>query len=235
MPTGISLERLKASPPAGLLSSYFWKLKFFLGGTVSQRFWHTRYKQGGTSGPGSYGRLAEFKTSVLNGVIEAHNVSSVLDLGCGDGNQIRKLHPIRYIGIDVSTDAIDRCRKQHKEDPTKSFICQTDVADESADMTISLDVIYHLVEDSVFEAYMRDLFDRSERLVLIYSSNFEQLCLNPFARLTHVRHRAFTKWIRRNRPNWTLEEHISNPYKKVGSGSSENVSYADFYLYRRGI
>jgi hypothetical protein len=39
------------------------------------------------------------------------------------------------------------------------------------DLELSLDVIYHLVEDEVFDAYMRSLFAHAGRFVVIYSSN----------------------------------------------------------------
>jgi hypothetical protein len=32
----------------------------------SASFWENRYREGGSSGPGSYGRLSEFKAEILN-------------------------------------------------------------------------------------------------------------------------------------------------------------------------
>ena len=40
-----------------------------------------------------------------------------------------------------------------------------------ADLSLSLDVIYHLVEDDVFEYYMRTLFEASNGYVIIYASD----------------------------------------------------------------
>lgn len=40
-----------------------------------------------------------------------------------------------------------------------------------ADLSLSLDVIYHLVEDEVFETYINTLFKSARRYVIIYSSN----------------------------------------------------------------
>ena len=75
---------------------------------------------------------------------------------------------------------------------------------ERADLTLSLDVIYHLVEDTVFECYMRTLFDSSKRYVIVYASDTDD---NPIHEGTHVRHRKFSRWIRENAPNWTLVKH----------------------------
>ena len=40
-----------------------------------------------------------------------------------------------------------------------------------ADLAISLDVVYHLIEDQVFEAYMKHLFAAGKRYVVVYSTN----------------------------------------------------------------
>ena len=52
--------------------------------------------------------------------------------------------------------------------------CFTDRAGVfTADLALSLDVIYHLTEDTVFEAYMRHLFAAGSRFVIIYATDRE--------------------------------------------------------------
>ncbi len=53
----------------------------------SQDYWVKRYAKGGNSGPGSYSELAKFKASVLNAFVREHGIQSVIEFGCGDGNQ----------------------------------------------------------------------------------------------------------------------------------------------------
>ena len=53
----------------------------------SNEYWENRYKNNETSGDGSYGKLALFKSSIINNFIKDYNIKSILDLGCGDGNQ----------------------------------------------------------------------------------------------------------------------------------------------------
>src|SRR5204862_457638 len=80
----------------------------------------------------------------------------------GDGSQLELAEYPEYIGVDVAPSAVELGRKKFADDPTKSFYLPEDVpADLKADLVLSLDVIYHLVEDAVFDRYMRDLFDRS--------------------------------------------------------------------------
>jgi hypothetical protein len=93
---------------------------------------------------------------------------------------------------------------------------------------MSLDVIYHLVEDDVFEDYMRRLFETSSRFVAIYSSDKDE---KPSARAPHVKHRKFSRWIDKNEPSWRLAEFIPNKYPF--SEDQRSGSFADFYIYTK--
>lgn len=54
----------------------------------SAAYWEKRYERGGTSGPGSCGRLAQFKAEVVNRFVAEHDVQSVVEFGCGDGGVV---------------------------------------------------------------------------------------------------------------------------------------------------
>jgi len=193
----------------------------------SADYWERRYRAGGTSGAGSYDRLAQFKAEVLNGFVKTHDIRTVLEAGSGDGSQLEIAEYPTYIGVDVAPSAVELGRKKFADDPTKTFYLPDEVpADLKADLVLSLDVIYHLVEDDVFDRYMRDLFDRSSRYVIVYSSNSDEL-LDPGR---HVRHRAFTKWIDQHRPDWRLVENIPNAYP-FDTADPKRTSFADFYIY----
>lgn len=203
-----------------------WRGRGGPGGTAA--YWEERYRAGGTSGAGSYGALAEFKAAVLNDFVEQERIESVIELGCGDGNQLALARYPRYLGLDVSRTAIDMCRRRFAADPTKTFERyggrrHSRLAAQSADLAISLDVIYHLIDDHVFEAYLDDLFRAARRFVIIYSSDSE--LPDPAG---HVRHRHFTPWISRTQPQWELARKVPNPY----SGADPSA-VADFHVYRR--
>jgi len=192
----------------------------------SARYWEERYVRGGTSGAGSYGQLARFKADVLNELARSHHTSSVIELGCGDGNQLSLAEFPRYLGLDVSPTAVDVCIRRFADDPTKSFIVydprhfRDPAGFLVADLALSLDVLYHLVEDEVFEAHLHQLFDAARRLVVIYAYD----CDAPY-RTPHVRYRRFTDWVVRNRPEWRLAQQIPNKYK----GDLDTLS--DFYVF----
>lgn len=175
---------------------------------------------------GSYNQLAEFKAEVINSFVQKHNISSVIEFGCGDGNQLRLAQYPSYLGFDVSEKAISICRELFSEDTSKQFALMKDLYGQRAQLTLSLDVIYHLLEDHVFEEYMRKLFDTSDKYVVIYSSNTNEQ-IPPVA--PHVKHRKFTDWIDEVRPNWKLIQHIPNKYPYFGK--DDTGSFADFYIY----
>jgi len=209
-----------------LAAAYVWFADRKFNGSAS--YWEERYLRGGSSGAGSYGELAEFKARVLNEFVARHGIRTVIEYGCGDGNQLRLADYPDYIGFDVSPKAIEICRAAFAGDPTRSFRLNRDYAGETAELVLSLDVIFHLVEDEVFESYMRSLFASATRFVIVYATNTDE---QESPRSPHVRHRKFTRWVESSIPGWRLLEHIENQvhYDPArGSGSP-----ASFFVYER--
>jgi hypothetical protein len=198
----------------------------------SEAYWVDRYAGGGSSGRGSYGIYAEFKAEVLNAFIVEHGVTSVIEFGCGDGNQLSLGVYPRYRGFDVSEHAIAACRALFSDDESKSFAPLADYAGEKADLVLSLDVIYHLVEDEIFDSHMRTLFGAAERFVIIYSSNSDDLRRSY---KSHVRHRRFTDWIGDNLPNWNLQERIANPHRGTGFWRGRPESEPAFFVFEKAV
>ena len=181
---------------------------------------------GGNSGLGSYGEVAEFKAGVINRLIRDYEIKSATELGCGDGNQLGMFKFPLYVGMDVSRKAISMCQQKYFQDGAKTFVQYKPEEPKGAlepyrsEMALSLDVIYHLVEDSVFDRYMRDLFSLAQRFVVIYSSNAD----GDDGLIPQYKNRRFTVWIEENLRGWELVERVSNPHTRV--------SGADFFIYR---
>ena len=199
----------------------------------SRPYWQRRYERGGDSGEGSCGHLAAFKAEFLNAFVAERAVRSVIEFGCGDGNQLALAGYPSYIGLDISRAAIERCREQFAGDRTKSFYLYDPAAfvDRAelfrAELALSLDVIYHLTEDAVYERYMAHLFAAAERLVIVYSSN--QAEGRTFA---HMKHRRFTDWVSRNAAQWQLDAKVDNKYP-YDPRNPEGTSVSDFYVFER--
>jgi hypothetical protein len=194
----------------------------------SANYWDRRYIAGGNSGAGSYNQLSEFKAEFLNEFVVRNDIQSVIEFGSGDGAQLALSNYKNYIGVDVSKAAIDATRSRFATDPTKRFYETTELPNGlTAELSLSLDVVYHLVEDEVYNGYMRALFDAGTRFVIIYSSNVDSPSKAP-----HVRHRRFTDWVSSERAEFALIDHVPNPYP-FDERDAGNTSFADFYVFAR--
>jgi SAM-dependent methyltransferase len=193
----------------------------------SRTYWETRYAGGGNSGAGSYGVLANYKSAFLNRFFSQRDVKSVVDFGSGDGNQLAVLRIAAYTGVDVSETAIELCKAQFEGRKGWQFVHDDGSQDLqfTADVGLSLDVIYHLVEDDVFERYMRRLFKSAGRYVVVYSTDF-----NEWAEAPHVRHRSVTAWTARNIKGWDVIARPQNPYF-FREYDDRNTTFAGFIIF----
>jgi SAM-dependent methyltransferase len=197
-------------------------------------YWERHYARGGHSGEGSGGRLAEFKAEVLNGLVAAHDIGSVIEFGCGDGRQLALARYPRYLGLDVSPTTLRRTAASFADDPTKGFLCYdpTAFADPAgyltAELALSLDVIYHLVEDEVYERHLRHVFGAGSRLVVLFTSDADRLPGTPRS-APHVRHRPVVRDVAERFTRWRLRERIANRYPYQGAHTP--TSFADFLVY----
>jgi hypothetical protein len=222
-------------PFIGILARTLWAKAHNLGFRTSGEYWESRYAAGGNSGAGSYGPLAEWKAEVLNDLVRANNIVSVVEFGCGDGAQLTLARYPSYVGIDVASTAVQMCIEKFRGDPTKSFFAIDPRAMSDplgrlrAEMSLSLDVLYHLVEDEVRDSYLVRLFESATRFVVIYSSDGPAPTVSA-----HERHRPFTGWVRENISGWRLSNRIPNPHAmRTTVDDPELTSPADFFVYEK--
>jgi hypothetical protein len=199
----------------------------------SAKYWDNRYATGGNSGDGSYTHLAEFKADIINTFIKTYEIRDIIDYGVGDGNQLKLLdisHLSLFTGLDVSPTVIDRLSRGYSDISNIKFLCTAglDFSGHCADMVMSCDVIYHLIEDSIYNDYMKNLFSMAKKYVIIYAKD------EDIHHCRHVRFRKFSDYISRNFPEWTLQSHIPNKYPQVILGrDNKTTSPSDFYIYTR--
>lgn len=199
---------------------WLWKRWFRSSGV----HWQRHYKRGGDLGPGSYGESATYKADLINKVIRERGIYSIIEFGCGDGNQLSYLEVDQYIGLDISKVAIQRCIASHGGSAKRSFIWydpnyfHDPLHIVGADCAMSLDVIFHLIEDDVFDQYLRTLFNCGRRFVIIYGLDVDE------AQSAHVsvRFRKFSKYIATRFPEFRVSLHVP----RLGK-------FGDFYLYER--
>lgn len=191
----------------------------------SGKYWEDRYAKGGNSGAGSYGELARFKAEVLNRFIREHSIQSVVEWGCGDGHQLSLLEVDQYTGLDVAQTSITQCKERFADQPNYAFwLNHPGVQPENhrADLSLSLDVIYHLIEDDVYHAYLGQVFSSAHRFVIMYSTNTNDQAERQSG---HVRHRLFAKDVEERFQQFELIDHILNRYSEQ--------SPAEFFIYRK--
>lgn len=197
----------------------------------SSEYWNNRYIKGGNSGSGSYNHLAQFKADIINDFINNNKIRSIIDYGMGDGNQLKFVNTInkKYTGIDISENIILKCKKEFKDDKTKKFIHADNINDElKAELVLSCDVIYHLIEDDIYDKYMKNLFSMSNKYVIIYSKD------EDINHAVHVKFRKFTTYIERNFPEWQLIKYISNKYIQLKLGQdNDKTSPSDFFIFKK--
>jgi cyclopropane fatty-acyl-phospholipid synthase-like methyltransferase len=197
----------------------------------SSQYWKDRYENGGDSGEGSYGPLARYKATFINDFSRANGINSAVEFGCGDGNQSSMFQFSHYLGVDISRKCVEDARKRFDRRGW-SFLTvdEYDLQDTvTADLGMSLDVIYHLVEDEVYRAYLSRIFSSSRRYVLIYASNFEHFDAN----LPHVRHRKFVDDIRQRHSDWRFVGDEPNPFAKNHDSEREYGSFARFHIFEK--
>lgn len=169
-------------------------------------YWDRRFSDGVGPGSGSEGEAAVRKADYINAVIERWNVESVVDWGCGNGGQLGMIHADQYLGIDVAPAAIAQAVRLHRLDPRRSFMLWRPGAPISvhADMALSLDVIFHLVDPDEYRAHIDNLFGSAERLVLVHATNR----LNEPDAAPHMQHHIWTTAIP---DGWCIVESPDNP------------------------
>lgn len=179
----------------------------------SKEYWENRYKSGGNSGAGSQGIIAEYKAQIINEFVEKNNIQTVCELGCGDV-QFMLYNIPEFTGYDVSKFIIERNKVNFKQYKFTDSIGELD----SYDLTMSLDVILHLIEEDVYQEYMKNLFRLSKKYVLIYSPNRNEILGG-----IHNKYREFLPDVPHD---FNLIEFINNPHKGT-------LTQADFFIFKK--
>lgn len=131
-------------------------------------FWDWRYATNPTlgSGVGSRGVPLESKRRLLRSVVEVVRPSSVLDVGCGDGEATRALPLPGYVGIDLSKESIARASAGRPDGRYR--VGTLGESHEQADLTLCLDVLIHQADAAQYRRLVAELVE-STRTALVVS------------------------------------------------------------------
>ncbi|MCB0531710.1 MAG: class I SAM-dependent methyltransferase [Lewinellaceae bacterium] len=189
----------------------------------SIRYWEQRYARGGHSGAGSSGRLAAYKATWLNSFVQEKNVQTVVEFGCGDGRQLQLANYPDYLGLDVAPTAVRRCQALFKPEPNKRFQVYDpydfDPTTTRAELGLSVEVLFHLTEDALYQRYLEHLFGAATRWVVIFAPDEPDRTGGQFP---HLRPRPFTRDIP---AGWILRRRDTNPHR--------DISMSDFFVFEK--
>jgi SAM-dependent methyltransferase len=146
-------------------------------------YWEGRYRRGGNSGKGSRGAGAEEKARLVSQAVAEHGISSLLDIGCGDGYVAArlKLGDCLYLGVDISLAALALARTAN---PDKTF-APLGANTLPMDGHLSMDVMFHLTDERDYHAHLDRLFS-ARRFAIVYATNHDE------RGASHVLHREWT-------------------------------------------
>lgn len=193
-------------------------------------YWEDRYRSGGNSGVGSTGEFAAVKAQVVNDFVRDNQIRTIVEFGCGDGSQLALAEYPTYVGLDVSETALSQSSHRFSGDSTKSFFLYRPslFIDRQrvfhADLALSLEVIFHLIEDDIYDLYMQHLFGAADRFVLICSTDIDLEVGVP-----QRRHRQFSDWVADHAPEWERVQVVENPLSDWGD--SVLGARQDFFVY----
>ena len=146
----------------------------------NRAFWNERYRTlpwlG--SGPGSRGIAQQYKASLLKTVLLNNDITSVLDVGCGDlcwlrtdRLSVQDLEGIRYVGLDISEAAVDANRRSFPELEFELYDLARDPLPVHADLVLCFDVLIHQTSREQFTTCLTHLLDGIERHAFVSYTN----------------------------------------------------------------
>jgi len=194
----------------------------------SAKYWNRRYGNGGNSGDGSRGEILNWKADQINSLISELGCRYVIDFGCGDGVLASLLKVERYLGLDVSENIILKNAATKQDNQTFEVYGNRAAGSKryfGSDLSLSVDVILHLIEEQIYNDYMLSLFFSTEKYVLIFNTNTK---IQIQGMNKHNMFRNHQEWVEQFATNFRLKKFT--PYDL---GDSFVFGETGFFLYER--
>ncbi len=174
-------------------------------------FWNQRHEKLGLYSGGDKG-ISDFENfefyihrlSIILKLISKYNVGKrpldILDAGCGKGFFSNGLFSSGYIvtGIDSSLSAISFCKENYpkiffKQDNLDNFILN-----KAFDVVVCIDVMFHIVEDNLWENSVKNLAYHVKNNSIIIISDFADATDNENeigSKVKYIKYRNKKKYI----------------------------------------
>ncbi len=142
---------------------------------------------------------------------------TILDAGCGTGGMLAECSDYNAFGLDISDEAIKFCKVRKLKNVSRGSICDMPFEENSFDVVISLDVLYHLDVSDDSEAlkeFHRVLSDGGTLLLNLPAYDFLK---GAHDKAVHTRHR------------YTLRE-VKDKVERAGF-AVERITYRNTFLF----
>lgn len=125
--------------------------------------------------------------------------ASILEVGCGKGDLLASLNPLRGVGIDITPEMIDQARSRHPELEFQILdVHELDLGGRTFDFIILSDVINDLWDLQAALEALRNCCHPSTRIIFNYFSHLWQLPLSLAQRLGVANRTEPQNWLSRN-------------------------------------
>lgn len=128
-----------------------------------------RYKNWWNSGKWSYNENARFKADFINKFIIESGIIDVIEVGSWDGNNLSLYEAKKYTWVDVSAEAIKKCKNMFEHKDNMTFEEYRKWENTPADLSLCLDVTYHIFPRKEREEVIDDVIRLWKKYVLFYS------------------------------------------------------------------
>ena len=175
----------------------------------TKNYWDSRFSSGDWENKnGRIQTIGFAKSQIKHLEIEKKINGTLLDFGCGLGDAVvvyrRNFPNAKLIGIDISSEAIKKCKKHYSQ--FANFICGSYTDVPQVDIIIASNVLEHLTEDKKIAKY---LLEKCQVLYIIV----------PYKEKNH------------NDPN---HEHVNQYDEFYFDGVAKKITYKIFKSRGRG-
>lgn len=172
-------------------------------------------------------------------IVSHQHFHTTINQNSGDGTQLSLSRYPQYTGLDVSKFAVHRLQQRFADDWKKRFILYNGTRAGltgqmgkllQADLSFSLEVIFHITDANIYQNYMELLFDTSQRFVVIMSNDAPEIenCVSGkcYSDRGHLRFWPVRNWVK---------EHRSEEWRFIGSLQHKypEKAWSDFFFFAR--
>lgn len=149
----------------------------------NKTFWNSRYINDPWigSGPGSRGIAQHYKGYLIKNFIDSMDISSIVDIGCGDLCWLKTDFlgfnqgiGVTYTGLDIADIVVNKNRVDFPNLEFAVYDLENTAVPVAADLIVCMDVLIHQTRKEQFDACLKYLLEGITKYALISYKNPDQ-------------------------------------------------------------